>query len=386
MPAEVRMDSPGEELEELHRLSAELPSFLQMRMHDLAGDVKGRYRTLIAINWVTLLFAVTVMTVFSLLFNSWVVKPLRGLIKGSRRIAGGEFEHRIETRSRDEIAELAAAMNDMTTRFREIRDDLDHKVKVRTRQVVRSEQLASVGFLAAGVAHEINNPLASIAWCAESLEARLGEHEEEEAAPAEPEQQELFRVLRHYLHMIQTEAFRCKEITEKLLDFSRLGNVKKHSTDLQELVQGVLEMISHLGKYRDRHVTFTSSGPVLAQLNPQEIKQVVLNLVTNGLDSLQPGGTVALTLSHEEGRARLVVADDGCGMSDEVLKHLFEPFFTRRQNGQGTGLGLSISYRIVEDHGGSLEPHSEGPGRGSRFELTLPLAGHDQEDTQEQAA
>ncbi len=141
------------------------------------------------------------------------------LIKGSRIVAAGDFTYRIHLDSHDEMAELGAAMNDMTSRFCTIRDDLDHQVQVRTQQVVRSEQLASVGFLAAGVAHEINNPLASIALCAESLEGRLSE--------MCPDGSQHTEVVQRYLKMIQTEAFRCKEITEKLLDFSRLGPAKR---------------------------------------------------------------------------------------------------------------------------------------------------------------
>src|SRR4029077_5298532 len=104
----------------------------------------------------------------------------------------------------------------------------------------------------------------------------------------------------------------------------------------------------------------------------QEIKQVVLNLITNGLDSVEPGGTVTVSVKSTGGEARLLVEDNGCGMTDEVMKHLFEPFFTRRRNGQGTGLGLSISYRIIADHEGAIEVHSAGPGQGSQFSARLP--------------
>ena len=130
-------------------------------------------------------------------------------------------------------------MNAMTTRFQQTRDDLDRQVRERTRQVVRSEQLASVGFLAAGVAHEINNPLASIAICSESLESRLRDiltdQDDEHAAESE--------VVNNYIAMIQKEAFRCKQITEKLLDFSRLGDSDRQNTDLRDLVSGVIEMV-----------------------------------------------------------------------------------------------------------------------------------------------
>ena len=108
-------------------------------------------------------------------------------------------------------------------------------------------------------------------------------------------------------------------------------------------------------------------------MNAQELKQVLLNLVTNGLDSLEPGRVVTVELGRTATHAQIIVRDNGCGMTPEVLKHLFEPFFTRRRDGQGTGLGLSITYRIVEEHGGRIEATSAGPGRGSQFRVTLPL-------------
>jgi signal transduction histidine kinase len=215
------------------------------------------------------------------------------------------------------------------------------------------------------VAHEINNPLASIAMCAESLEGRV----EEVLKPDD----DRYAPVRNYLRMIQTEAFRCKEITERLLDFSRLGEVKRQTADLRELVQGVIDMISHLGKYSEKHVEMMPGEPVLALINPQEIKQVVLNLIVNGLDSLDPGGAVHIDISRRGSQAVLTVADNGCGMSVEVRKHLFEPFFTRKRGGQGTGLGLSIAYRIIADHEGAIDVHSDGPGHGSRFTVRLPL-------------
>jgi len=245
--------------------------------------------------------------------------------------------------------------------------------------VVRSEQLASVGFLAAGVAHEINNPLASIALCAESLEDRLGDIITGDDAKPDGEHNSEIAILREYLRMMQDEAFRCKEITEQLLDFSRLGDVEKQTTDLTELVKTVIEMVKHIGKYKAKTIDFQASEPLYGSVNAQEMKQVVLNLLTNALDSLDPGGQVTLSLRSESHRAALIVQDDGCGMTAEVREHLFEPFFTRRRDGQGTGLGMSITYRIVTDHGGDIVAHSDGPGKGSTITVSLPLTNHDQE-------
>jgi signal transduction histidine kinase len=317
------------------------------------------------------------------LFYRWIIRPLRVLIDGSRKVAAGQFGYRIHLDTRDEMSELAEALNDMTARFQAIRDDLDRQVQQRTKQVVRSEQLASVGFLAAGVAHEINNPLASIAICAESLESRIGELLGQPAATREPGSEEpaaqQHAVIDHYLRMIQSEAFRCKEITEKLLDFSRIVPVERQDTELGELVQGVIDMLGHLGKYQRKQIQFARGAPVFAAVNPQEIKQVVLNVLINALDSLDAEGSVQIALEPRNGMAELTVADNGCGMDPLVLKHLFEPFFTRSRTGQGTGLGLSISYRIVTDHGGDIEAHSPGPGEGSTFRVRLPLAERSQD-------
>jgi signal transduction histidine kinase len=353
------------ELEALQLLAAQLPTHLYKKISESTVDAKRQYRTLLTLIWTISGAAVLLLGLFVHLFYRGVFRPLRILINGSRKVAQGRFDYRIRLQTHDEMSELAGAMNDMTARFQAIRDDLDGQVQERTKQVVRSEQLASVGFLAAGVAHEINNPLASIAMCAESLEGRIqpllgdgGEH----------------AVVRNYLQMIQSEAFRCKGITEKLLDFSRMGEVKRQPTELGELVGGVIEMARHLGKYQDKNIEFSPAEPVTVSANPQELKQVVLNLLANGLDSLDAGGTVKIDLHRQGHEAELAFADNGCGMTAEVQEHLFEPFFTRRRGGQGTGLGLSIVYRIVSDHEGTIDVHSDGPNRGSTFRVRLPLA------------
>ena len=353
------------QLEQLAELTTELPTFLQQRLHDLSHEVRGRYRTLIVVTWASATAAAGLLAAIGLLTYRWVFRPLRHLGQGSRRVAAGDFAYRIHLETHDEMAELADALNDMTERFQAIRDDLDRQVQSRTREVIRSEQLASVGFLAAGVAHEINNPLASIAMCAESLESRL-----DALAPAESEAQ----VARRYLSLIQNEAFRCKGITEKLLDFARLGEVKRQATALVALVADVADMLRHVGRFAGRSIEIEEGQDVLVMVNPQEIKQVVLNLLVNAFDSIDEHGQVRVSARRSGGAAVLTVTDDGCGMTQEVLDHLFEPFFTRRKNGQGTGLGLSIVNRIITDHGGRIEATSDGPSRGSTFQVTLPLA------------
>jgi signal transduction histidine kinase len=367
------------DLVELGKMTHKMPTYLQERMLNFRDKERDRYRSWIGFIAFSACTAFVILGVAFWYFRSSVVQPFKVLLAGSRSIANGEFEHHIVLQSHDELAELANALNCMTRRFIEIRDNLHEKVQARTREVVRSEQLASVGFLAAGVAHEINNPLASIAWSAEALEGRLHEilhvHSPSESNPSETSYDEAeLDVLRKYLKRIQDEAFRCKGITERLLDFSRLGeSQRKQETDVNESVSDMIALVQHLGQYRNKNIEYIGEEGLSAWVSPPELKQVVLNLLTNALDSVDDGGLVTVTLERDASTFTLTVSDNGCGMTPEVLNHLFEPFFTRRRDGRGTGLGLSITYRIVQDHAGELTAFSDGPDMGSKFILSLPL-------------
>ena len=339
----------------------------------LHGDVffitqnsRRQYEAGRVIVWLSALAVLGMLIALAVLFNRWVLDPVRLLQRGVRRVARGSFDYSIDLNTGDEMQALAEAFNDMTARLRVTYEDLERQVQERSRQLVRSERLAGVGFLAAGVAHEINNPLASIAFCSEALENRLAPMlAASDVADA--------KVVQNYLRMVQEEAFRCKSITEKLLDFSRCGEIQRERTDLAGLIQGVVEMIRHMGKYRHKRIVFMPREAVLAHVDGQEIKQVVLNLVVNALDSMADHGTLRIDLRHAEGMAEMVFTDDGCGMPPEVLENIFEPFFTRRRVGKGTGLGLSITHRIVSQHHGEIHASSPGEGQGATFSVRLPV-------------
>jgi signal transduction histidine kinase len=307
-------------------------------------------------------------------FRVWVFAPIRQIQAGVQRVHAGDFDQPIRLRSKDELEELADEFNGMTVRLRDIYKDLARQVDERSRQLVRSERLVSVGFLAAGVSHEINNPLASIAFCAEALERRVAD-----LARSSPDDAE---VLTKYLRMIQQEAFRCKEITLKLLDFSRTGG-QRETTDLGPLITDVVEMARHLPNARAKTIRFSPERAVYAPVNGRDVKSVVLNLTVNALDSMDDGGTLTIRLGESDGQAHLTFTDTGCGMAKEVLDNIFEPFFTRNRTGNGTGLGLSISHQIIHQHGGSIAASSAGPGQGSTFAVRLPAmaAATDDEPT-----
>lgn len=385
---------------ELAALSAEterLPELLHARMANLRNDVKGRYRAMITLAWLSLIASFLMVATLLWYFRKLVVHPFRNLLDGSRIVARGNLDHRIDLGTGDEFAELAGAMNEMTERFQStykklmsLCENLDQQVRDRTREVVQSEQLASVGFLAAGVAHEINNPLAAIAWSAEAIEARLHDLLQSsaqllaDASDADPHDAELHDSipslspdqivnLETNLRRIQNEAFRCKGITERLLNFSRMGDLERTDTELTELVGEVIAMVRTLGQYRCKTIHYSPATSVCASVNGQQIKQVVLNLLTNALESVDTDGAVEVSVIGEQESVRIRVVDNGCGMTPEVLEHLFEPFFTKRRDGRGTGLGLSISYRIVNQHGGQITAASNGPGLGSSLEVLLPI-------------
>ncbi|MFO0014114.1 MAG: ATP-binding protein [Planctomycetota bacterium] len=376
-----------QDLRELSELAHQLPILLTNRMVSFRDEVRTRYRTWIGMTWSSAILSAILLVGLITYARISVVRPFKELLDGARRVAAGDFSFRIPTTHSDEIAELAKAINLGAQSFLAIQRELNEQVRERSEEVIRNEQLASVGFLAAGVAHEINNPLASIAWSAEALEARLHRilhppetDSESENGAASHELNSAgvdVATLRTYLRRIQDEAFRCKGITERLLDFSRLGNIqRKQAINMSEIVSDVVDMVRHLSAYRRQRIDFRPpSEPMMAWASPQEMKQVVLNLLTNALESLDPEsgeGCVTISLQSLPSSVRLTIEDNGCGMNEEVLKHLFEPFFTRRRDGRGTGLGLPITNRIITDHGGRITPRSAGPGLGSAFEVTLP--------------
>jgi signal transduction histidine kinase len=227
------------EHDRLLRLIDELRIEIANDMYRRITQARRHYRqTLWIVSGATSLALLLLFTLVYL-FSGWVFAPLKHLQSGVNRVAEGNFGQPIVLKSGDELEELADAFNDMTHRLHDIYRDLERQVDERSRQLVRSERMVSVGFLAAGVAHEINNPLASIAFCGEALQSRLSDYMKRN--PQETE------VIAKYLSMIQQEAFRCKEITGKLLEFSRVGERRRESTDLAELVQGVLEIAQHIG-------------------------------------------------------------------------------------------------------------------------------------------
>jgi signal transduction histidine kinase len=334
-------------------------------MYNRISRARQDYNRAIAIVGTSTAVALLLVLTLVSLFSGWVFKPIRDLQAGVRRVTDGDFTQPIALQSGDELEDLAVAFNGMTARLHEVYRDLEHQVDERSRQLVRSERMVSVGFLAAGVAHEINNPLASIAFCSEALQTRLQDY-----LARNPHETD---VIQKYLRMIQQEAFRCKGITSRLLEFSRVGERRREPADLAELIQGVLEIAQHLQSCRGKRIIFQPYSRVVAGVCAEDIKGVVLNLVVNALENMEEGGVLTITLKASGSGAEMMFTDTGSGMPPDVLDNIFEPFYTRSRTGKGTGLGLFISHHIVAQHGGEIRATSPGPGQGSTFTVRVPL-------------
>lgn len=354
----------SESIHKLESLSGDLGQHLVKNIQQLIENARRPFNVSLITMVSTCVLGVLLLIGLSRYFMLWVLHPIKELHQGAELLAKGNFDHRLKVMSGDEMQDLAEAFNEMSDRLQAIYRDLEHQVNERSRQLVRSERLASVGFLAAGVAHEINNPLASIAFCSEALDSRF--------ARVLPRIGSDGDTIAKYLKTIQQEAFRCKAITQRLLEFSRSGESHRENADLTEIVQSVLDMVQHLPNGKGKSIEFNPRGPLSAWVNGQEIKSVVLNLVVNALDSMEVGGRLEINLTRKGELAEIVFADTGCGMDEEVLENLFEPFFTRSRTGKGTGLGLSISHRIISEHGGEIEASSRGPDQGSTFRVLIP--------------
>jgi signal transduction histidine kinase len=233
------------------------------------------------------------------------------------------------------------------------------------RQMLLTERLTTAGHLAAGVAHELNNPLATIAGCAESLHGRLGDGD---LAPVSAPEE-----FRHYLRLIEEEAYRCKEITGSLLQFVRDPGSQRGATDLNGVVLKAAELLSHQSRFARSRV-MTELDPALPPVaaNEGQLRQVCLGLASNALEAMEGRGILIIRSRHARGEVEIELEDEGPGIPQENLGRIFDPFFTTKPPGQGTGLGLAIAQGIVNDHGGRIEVSSV-VGKGSVFRVVLPL-------------
>ncbi len=235
--------------------------------------------------------------------------------------------------------------------------------------LVRQEKLASLGRMAAGVAHELNNPLSAVGGFAEALQRHV--------AHGECVGESRFGDCSEYLGMIQSEVARAAAIVRRLLDFARQREPTFGPVDLAEAVRDAVGLVERQAQLAGRSIRLAPADTsVEVRGDAQMLQQVFVNLLTNALDAVEAAGEVAVAMREVgDGWVEATVTDTGVGIRPEHLAKVFDPFYTTKEVGKGTGLGLAISQSIVEQHGGTLTIESAGPGRGTRATVRLPIAG-----------
>jgi two-component system NtrC family sensor kinase len=242
---------------------------------------------------------------------------------------------------------------------------LDFEKEMMNQQVIETGKLASVGELAAGIAHEINNPVAIMVEEAGWIQDLMSEGLDKE---------DNLQEARRALQQIETQGRRCKEITHKLLSFARKTDSRVQTLQLNEVVTEVVGLLSQKSRYAnvEVHVELQPMLPPI-EASATEMQQVLMNIFNNAVDAMEKtGGSITLTSRAEEDQIRLSIADTGPGIPASNLGRLFDPFFTTKPVGKGTGLGLSICYGIINKMGGRIDVESQ-VGKGTTFHIVLPL-------------
>lgn len=303
-----------------------------------------------------------------------IVNPMRALVDQARRIGAGDLALRVGLTQQDEIGELAREMNQMCDHLKEARERAAGEASARLHtldQLRHADRLATVGTLASGIAHEMGTPLNVVSGYARMIET---------GALAAEQVPESARIIRE-----QSE--RMAKIIRQLLDFSRRGEPDRIVEDLVPLVRQTLAMLTPLAEKHRARLVFIGGEPdrVPVLMHPQQIRQVLTNLLMNGMQAMEGGGDVRVEITlgpaapppdvaiSMDRWVCLAVTDQGPGIPEEALRRVFDPFFTTKRVGEGTGLGLAVSYGIVKEHDGWIEVENT-PETGARFQVFLPPA------------
>ena len=308
-----------------------------------------------------------------------IYSPVKKLIAGTKRIAVGDMDYVIDTKSSDELGVLASSFNKMTRDLKVANSEitnwtrtLEDRVQDKTEElqkanqlILQAEKLASVGRLAAIVAHELNNPLAGIVAYAKLLIKRIDNNRFSDNG---------FEKSREILDMMMNEALRCGEIVKNLLQFSRQSDLVVGPNDIRNIINESVRLVEHLINLRsiDLQLEIEDNIPPI-HCDPQKIKQVMLALLINGCDAIVDEGILRVACKYQPDRksVEIIMQDNGVGMDEDTQRRIFEPFFTTKEEGDGVGLGLAVTLSIIERHGGSIAVTS-AKNKGTTFTIILP--------------
>ena len=317
-------------------------------------------------------------SLLAIILGSWVVwwfvrkatQPLMELRISAEAVGRGDLTQRVPVRGNDECGELALVFNQMVDNLQRSLSELEQTVrtlKTTQAQLVQSEKLSAVGEFVAGVAHELNNPLTAVMGFSELLQK----------AEVDPKH-------RRYVDMIFKSSQRCQKIVQSLLSFARRQQPERVPVSINKLIDDMLEIVSyHLRTSNIEVVVELDSHPPIILVDIHQIQQVLLNIINNARQAIeehQPQGRIKIKTSATATTMRLVIEDNGPGISPANLKRVFDPFFTTKEVGKGTGLGLSLCYGLIKEHGGSITASSR-EGEGASFVIELPVLKMAEGDT-----
>ncbi|MBN1476374.1 HAMP domain-containing protein [Candidatus Sumerlaeota bacterium] len=313
------------------------------------------------------------LTAHGLVLLHMLRRPIRSLARGVSAIRERRFDHRVPVFTHDELGAVAEGFNSMAEELESLYQSLEEKVEAQTEEIRRtyaalekSQKLAGIGTLAAGVAHEINNPLEAVTV---SLDGLLRDVDAGETPdPAD---------LRESIRVIQSDLGRCQAVIGQLLEFSRQRPARaaerSEAVDLRPVLEGAADLVPHSrGADKVRLRCHVDADSLAVRGDPHQLRQVILNLMINAIEASEPGGEIRVSGRIVDGGVEVTISDDGVGIDRCDLPHLFEPFYTTKAGGSNSGLGLSVVHGIVTAHGGQIVAESAGPGRGATFVLTLP--------------
>jgi two-component system NtrC family sensor kinase len=329
--------------------------------------------------FMALLFIVLLLVILYFA-TSRIINPVQKMVIATKKIAKGDLSHRVEVRSKDEVGYLADSFNQMTKNLKVANEKLiewgktlEQKVEERTKELkemqghlIQSEKLASLGKLAAGIAHEINNPLGGIL-----IYSHLLLEDVDKNSP-------------HYenLNKIVKETSRCKDIVKGLLEFARPKEPETSQINIDDIVESSLAIMERQALFQNIKIkkSYTSDLPKIVADSAQ-LQQVFMNIILNAAEAMDGNGVLSLSTSLDGDKKYIEVkfSDTGHGIKEEDMKRLFEPFFSTKEVGKGTGLGLAISYSIIQKHQGTIEVQSR-VGKGSTFTVKLPVVKEDELD------
>ncbi|BCG45912.1 integral membrane sensor signal transduction histidine kinase [Citrifermentans bremense] len=320
----------------------------------------------------TLLVLTLTALCITLLTQKLVNRPVRELLEHTQMLSRGELDGLVHSFANDEMGELAESFNAMTLNLKRAREDLEgwgrdleemvqqrtYEVTQMQAQLIRSEKLASLGELVAGIAHEINNPLTGILVFSSLIQSN----------------QKLDETLKNDIETVIRETKRCAGIVKGLLEFARCSTPQKELHCLNEISEAALTLIQHQILFQDITIIREyDEGLPLLLIDANQIEQVLVNMFVNAGHAMLGEGVlhIATGADPDQRQAYIAIHDNGCGIPQENLTKIFDPFFSTKAN-KGTGLGLSVSYGIVQEHGGHIDVVSE-VGVGTSFTVTLPL-------------